>query len=121
MFVNPLLVMIFVTFAKTWGPGGAGAACALAAVGTELVVLTAMFIRIGNIAMDVRLAKILAKSTLACSVVFAVDRFELQPMGPVRIVVDGLLYAALVIGSGAVSVKETVAFARQLRAQRAAG
>lgn len=120
MFVNPLLVMIFVTFGKTWGPGGAGAACALAAVGTELVVLAAMFIRIGNIAMDSRLAKMLVKSTLACAVVFAVDRLELQAMGPARIVVDGLLYAALVIGSGAVSVKETMAFARQLRAQRAA-
>lgn len=120
MFVNPALVMILVTFGKTWGPGGAGAACALAAVGTELSVLSVMFYRLGKRAIDVRLAKMIVKSTLACIVVAAVDRLVLQPIGPVRILLDGALYAVLVVVSGAVSIRETVAFARQVKAERAA-
>ncbi|MFT3709005.1 MAG: flippase [Archangium sp.] len=120
MVVNPVLVMILVTFGKDWGTGGAGAACALAAVGTEAFVLTVMFVRIGHIAMDRRLATMLVKSTLTCVIVMAVDRFLLHNLGPVRLLIDGALYAVLVVISGAVSIKESLAFVRQIRAQRAA-
>ncbi|MBL8909749.1 MAG: flippase, partial [Archangium sp.] len=120
VIVNPLLVMVLVTFGKNWGPGGAGAACALAAVGTEAFVLTVMFARIGKIAMDRRLALMITKSTVACLIVLGVDRFLLQSLGAVRLLIDGALYAALVVVSGAVSIKESLAFARQIRAQRAA-
>jgi O-antigen/teichoic acid export membrane protein len=120
MVVNPVLVMVLVTFGKEWGTGGAGAACALAAVGTELFVLTVMFARIGRIAMDRRLAAMLVKATLACVIVMVVDRFLLHNLGPVRLLIDGALYAVLAVASGAVSIKESLAFARQIRAQRAA-
>lgn len=119
MVVNPLLVMFLVTFGKTWGVGGAGAACALAAILTETLVLGVMFGRIGSYAMDRRLAAMLLKSLAACVIVMVVDRFVLHTLGPVRLLIDGALYALLVVVSGAVSIKESLAFARQIRAQRA--
>lgn len=120
MFVNPMLVLLMVGFSQTWGPGGGGAACAMATVGTETFVLTVMFSRVGRTAMDKRLATMLIKTTLVCGVVVVVDRFVLQPLGPARLVLDGLLYAALVLGTGAVSVRETLGFVKEIRAQRSA-
>ncbi len=119
MIVNPILVNVFVTFSKGWGVGGAGAGCAMAAVGTELVVLGIMFYRLGSAAMDVRLAKMLVKTTLLCGVVMAVDRWVLQPLGPVRLVVDALMYVVLALLTGAVSVRDSINLVKQLRAQRA--
>lgn len=118
--LNPLLVVVLVGLARDWGPGGAGAACALASVGTELVVLLVMFTRLGKSAMDRRLALVLVKSTLACLVVMAVDRWLLQPLGPARLLLDAVLYVVLAVGSGAVSVRQTLAFARELKAERSA-
>jgi O-antigen/teichoic acid export membrane protein len=120
MFINPLLVIFLTGFAKGWGEGGGGAACAMATVGTETFVLIAMFSRLGRIAMDARLAKMLVKTVAVCVAVAAIDRLLLQPLGGARLLLDGLLYVGLVLGTGAVSVKETAAFVKQIRAERAA-
>lgn len=119
MFINPVLVMALVSLADGWGTGGAGAACALASVFTESLVLIAMFVRLGVAVFDARLVKVFVKSVLVSGVVFAVDRVLLSTLGPVRLVLDAVLYVVLVLAIGAVAVKETVAFAKTLRRTRA--
>ncbi|MFZ5442717.1 MAG: oligosaccharide flippase family protein [Myxococcota bacterium] len=120
MFVNPIAVLSFVALSKSlgWGEGGGGAACALAAVTTESLVVTVMFWRFGRVALDARLIKVLLKTAAVGAVVFAIDRSFLQPLGPARLVLDGLLYLGLVLGTGAVSVQDTLAFVRQVRSAR---
>lgn len=118
MVVNPLLVIFFVEMAKSWGTGGAGAACAMAAVGTELLVLAIMFYRIGGMAFDARLGKMLFKTTAICAVVLTLDRSVLQPLGPARLLLDAALYVILVLSTGAVSVRESLALVKTMRAQR---
>lgn len=122
MFVNPLAVLGFVALSKSlhWGPGGGGAACALAAVVTEALVVTVMFWRFGRVALDTRLVKVIIKTALVAGVVLAIDRLFLRPIGPGRLVIEGLLYAVLALGIGAVSVKESIAFLKQMRSARAA-
>ncbi|MFO0599051.1 MAG: flippase [Myxococcaceae bacterium] len=120
VFVNPLLVMVLVTFGKTWGTGGAGAACALAQVGTELFVVSVMFYRIGKAAADRRLVSMVIKSALACVIVMVLDRVVLASFGAARLIIDALIYVGLVIGTRALSIKETLGFVKQVRAQRAA-
>ena len=119
MVVNPLMVIGLVTLSHGWGLGGAGAACAMAAVGTELLVLTVMFYRLGRIVFDARLAKMVVKSTLACVVVIAVDRLVLHDLGAVRLLFDGLIYGGLVLSTGAVSVSESMALVKTMRASAA--
>lgn len=120
MIINPVLVVLLVEWAHSWGPGGPGAACAWAAVGTELVVLVAMFIRLGAVAFDRRLATMVLKTLGVCVAVMIIDRTVLQPLGPARLLVDGVLYAILIVVSGAVSVKESLALVRTMKTQRTA-
>ncbi len=120
LVLNPVLVLGLVALSRDWGVGGGGAACAMAAIVTETVVLGLMLWRMGRTAFDVRLVKMLVKTTLACVAVVAVDRLALQGLGYPRLLVDAALYAVLVLASGAMSVRETVAFVKSLRAQRAA-
>ncbi len=120
MVVNPLLVIGLVEIARGWGSGGAGAACALAAVGTELLVLSVMFYRIGRVAYDARLGAMVMKTTVVCIVVMLLDRLVLYELGPVRLLIDGAVYALLVLLSGAVSVRESLSVVRTLKAQRSA-
>jgi len=122
MVVNPLLVISLVSLAKRWGwpEGGAGAACAMASITTESLVLVAMFYRLGVSVWDARLVKVLLKSLAVSLAVFAVDRAFLTTLGPARVVVDAVLYVVLVMASGAVALKETVAFAKTLRRGRGA-
>jgi hypothetical protein len=90
----------------------------MAAVGTELLVLTVMFYRLGRVAFDARLAKTLIKTTLACGVVMVIDRFVIHELGAVRLLIDALIYVVLVLSSGAVSVKESLGLIKTMRAQR---
>jgi O-antigen/teichoic acid export membrane protein len=118
--LNPLLVLGLVPLASSWGPGGGGAACALAAIATEALALGVLCWRTGRAAVDARLLWMLAKTGAACAAVYALDRALLSPLGAGRLVLDGALYAGLVLASGAVSTRDTAQVVRLLRAQRAA-
>lgn len=118
MVINPLLVLMLVEVARGWGAGGAGAACAISAVSTEALVIAVMFYRLGGVAFDRRLGKMVLKTLLACGVVMAVDRLLLSDLGPVRLLIDALIYVGLVLSTGAVSVGESLALIRTMRAQR---
>lgn len=116
MFINPLLVIVLVgPSSRFFGAGGAGAACAFAQVGTETLITCIMLARMGRDAFDRRSVTMLLKTAIVCGIIGAVDYFALQSLGPLRLVVDALLYVVLVLVTGAVNVRETVSFVKTLR------
>ncbi len=121
MALNPLLVMGLVHLSQDWGVGGPGAACAMAAVATEAVVVCVMVWRLGKVVIDARLAKMLVKTLLACVVVITLDRLVLQGLGTMRLVIDLLVYVGLVLATGAVSVGESVALVKTMRTAKRGG
>lgn len=118
MVVNPLLVLGLVKLSQEWGPGGAGAACAMAAVTTETLVVAVMLWRLGPTVFDARLVKMVGKTVLACVVVMLVDRFLLRGLSAGRLLIDALVYVGLILAMGAVSISESLALVRTLRAQK---
>ena len=85
------------------------------------MVVAIMFYRLGGVAYDSRLAKMLVKTVMACGVVMAIDRLVLHDLGPVRLIIDALVYVGLVLASGAVSVGESLQLVKTMRANRRAG
>jgi O-antigen/teichoic acid export membrane protein len=82
------------------GPGGGGAGCALAMLGTELFV-TASMIQV----LSPSTFGILAKSLGACALV-TVAHLALSGLGPVRLAVDLALYLSVVVLAGALRPRE---------------
>ena len=120
MIVAPALNLWLVPLTlRTYGEGGAGIGAAISLVLTEIVTASALTWPIGRRAFDRRLVTLLAKTIVCCVVVMAVDAL-LQRLGLWRFVVDGLLYAALVTGTGAVDVRTGLQYARKELAQRRA-
>jgi O-antigen/teichoic acid export membrane protein len=119
MFFNPLMVTALVApCLALFGTGGAGAAAAFAQVGTELLITSIMLIRMGKSTFDRRSLSMLAKTALVCAIVVLVDR-QLLSLGPARLVVDAVVYVVGVLAIGAVKVRETVTFVKQLRRREA--
>jgi len=97
---------------RTFGVGGGGAGCALAMLGTEIVVASIMIGIVGREAFDRRSVVMVGKSLAAFGVVVLVHR-ALESIGALRLVVDGLVYLVLVIATGALRVREMLAIAKQ--------
>lgn len=100
------------------GRGGAGVGAAWALVVTETFVTVLMMILLGRRAFDRRSATTLAKTALACLAVVAADHL-LAHVGPVRVAIDALLYAGLVLGLKAVRIGEVVEVIRLAIRQKA--
>jgi O-antigen/teichoic acid export membrane protein len=119
--VNPLLNWLFVPVAMRWyGDGGAGRGAACAQLGTEVLVTFTMTALVGTRAFDRRTVVMVVKTTVVCALVWALDTV-LVARTPVvaRLLVDALVYVALLAASGAVNWRETVAFARSAAARPA--
>jgi len=100
------------------GRGGAGVGAASALVVTETFVTTVMLVLLGRRAFDRRSVMTLAKTALACVVVFAADRLG-AGLGLARVAVDALLYVGLVLALRAVRVGEVVDVIRLASRQKA--
>ncbi len=103
-----------------WGEGGGGAACALALLGTEIFVTSAMLRFVGRGAFDASTSKLLVKSLGACGVVVVVDRLAMN-IGWARLAVDASLYVAIVAATGALRAREMVKVVSTAFARTAAG
>lgn len=104
--VNVALNLLFVRHSIAWfGTGGGGAGAALAMLGTETFVTSAMFSVVGREAFDRRTLVMLGKSLLACAVVLGIDQL-LQPMTWARLALDGATYLAIVLATGALRARE---------------
>jgi O-antigen/teichoic acid export membrane protein len=110
--LNAVLNLVFVRAAYQWlGEGGAGVGAAIISVTSELIVAVGLLSVIGRAAWDRRNLVCFVKSLAACGVVFVAHPL-LSSLGPARLVVDLLLYAAIVLATGAVHVRELYAVVR---------
>jgi O-antigen/teichoic acid export membrane protein len=110
--VNFALNLLLIGPMGRWlGDGGAGAGAALALTLTELCVAVSLGLTLGSTMFDRRSVAALLKTLGACAAVVLVDR--VLPLAPLaRVAAGGVLYAALVLGSGAVRPRELLEVAR---------
>jgi O-antigen/teichoic acid export membrane protein len=112
LVLNPLFNWLFIHLALKWrGSQSGGAACALADVGTEVVVTSVMMYLVGRRAFDRRSLGMIAKTLCVCAVVVGVDRM-FRGLGPFRLALDAIVYTVGVLGTGAVRLGETVEIVR---------
>ena len=104
LLLNVVLIRPMMTFG---GDGGGGTGCALSVLGTEIFVTSCMIAVVGRHAFDRRTMSMLGKSFGACAVVVLVDRL-MSSFGWSRLVLDALIYVAIVITSGALKIQEIV-------------
>lgn len=110
--INPLLNWFLIRGALRWvGSTGGGAACALADVGTEVAVTGVMMYLVGRRAFDRRSLTMVGKTLAVCAGVILVDHWTLS-FGPVRLVLDAVVYTAGVLATGAVRLNEMLDFVR---------
>ncbi len=108
LVVNVTLNLLIVRHSvEMFGPGGGGAGCALAMLGTEIFVSTCMIAVVGREAFDRRALVMVGKSLVACAVVVGLDRLA-RPLGWARLVLDAATYLTLVISTGALRAREIV-------------
>jgi O-antigen/teichoic acid export membrane protein len=118
LLVNPVLNLILIS--KVWrsvGPGGGGAGAAIALIGTETLVTTALLLLLGKRAFDRASVTTLTK-TAGAAVLTLLAHLAMSGLGPLRLVVDLVLYLALVIGSRALNPIEMVRLARSALLRR---
>lgn len=121
LIANPLFNWLFIGPSMRWfGVGGAGIGAAISQLGTEVVVTVAMTTLVGRRAFDRRSLGVIAKTLLVCVLVSTLDFWLLERVHPaLRLSADAAVYVLLVLGSGAVKVRELLAFVRSARAQQA--
>jgi O-antigen/teichoic acid export membrane protein len=114
LVVNPVLNLSLIKPGLlALGGGGGGAACATATLGTEIAVVTPMLVFMGRRTIDARLIRMVTKTLVSAALVIGLDVLLLRPtLGPERLVLDALVYVALVLGSGALNVGEMRVFVK---------
>lgn len=116
----PLLSLALVPAMRRWlGVGGEAAGAAIAMTVSEGLVMTLAVLRLGRSILTPRLVRATLKCLIACAVVVLVDR-SLAPLGLMRLVLDALCYAAVVLALRAVSLgelRELVRSAREAKPQ----
>lgn len=106
--VNIGLNLLLVPRTLVWlGDGGGGAGCAMALLGTEILVTAAMIGTVGRRAFDKPTLSMLAKSGAACVIVIIVDRLA-RDLGWARMLLDASVYLGIVIATGALRARELV-------------
>ncbi len=106
LVVNVLLNLLLIRRSVAlFGEGGGGVGCALAALGTHAFAAAAMIAVVGREAFDQRTVRMVGKSLAACALVVVVDRLATR-LGGVRIVLDGMVYLAVVVSTGALRTGE---------------
>jgi O-antigen/teichoic acid export membrane protein len=111
--VSPVLNLLLIGPGLRWfGPGGGGAACAFATLGTELCVLTPMLFMMGRRMLDPRLLGMLGKTLAAVAATVLLDSVLKDHLGPVRLVLDAAFYVGFVLATRAVDVREMIEWTR---------
>jgi O-antigen/teichoic acid export membrane protein len=113
LVVNLGLNLVLIRYAMShFGLGGGGTGCALAMLATEIFVTSCMLVLVGKGAFDARSILAIGKSVAAYLVV-AVVHWLLAPWGPARLIVDVILYAGIVLTTGAVRPRQMVQVIRE--------
>jgi len=109
LVVNVGLNLAIIRFSLALGDGAGGAGCALAVLGTEIAVTTAMIAVVGRHAFDRATLASLGKTVGACALVVLVDRLLAAPLGAARMALDVAVYAVTVIMTGALRTRALAA------------
>lgn len=102
--LQPLLMWIAVPYGfRHWGEGGAGMADALVFTVLEFFAAAMFLGALGRRAFDGRLLGAVLKSGLSFAAAYGAHR-ALERFGPWRLVFDGLVYTAVILGSKGVDI-----------------
>lgn len=102
--LQPLLMWIVVPYGfHHWGQGGAGMADALVFTVLELFAAAMFLGALGRRALDARLLGAVFKSALSFGAAYGVHRL-LERFGPWRLIADGLVYTAVILGTKGVAL-----------------
>ena len=116
IFINAALNVVLITkVGPLLGTGGAGMGAAGAAVLTEAIICAMLLSVIGRQLIDARLLRALSRTGIACVAVLLLDA-ALRPIGPWRLVADGVAYLAVAVAAGAIRIDEVRALIGQSRA-----
>ena len=114
LVISPLLNWLLIPRCMTlFGAGGAGVGAAASLILTEAYITVLMTIALGSRAFDERRLVMLGKTAVACLAVVALHAFVPARLGVVRLIADGLVYAALVVAWNAVDYRTLLGFARR--------
>jgi O-antigen/teichoic acid export membrane protein len=94
-----------------FGEGGGGVGCAVAALGTHAFAAGAMIAIVGREAFNRRTVRMVTMSLGACVLVIVVDRLAAS-LGWRRIILDLIVYLAVVLSTGALRTAELWSFAK---------
>jgi O-antigen/teichoic acid export membrane protein len=121
MFVNPTCNLLLIRPSLAYGgPGGGGAACASATLITEIGIVIALLSLLGKRAVDRQLGVHVFKQAGCAVVAGLIDYFALRQLGPVRMVLTGIIYVALVLVTKAADVNGMITWVRTALKQRRA-
>jgi O-antigen/teichoic acid export membrane protein len=120
VFINAALLLILVPIGRRLlGTGGECAGAAAAVIATEICVMIAMVSRFEESPLDARIIRVLVKSVAVGAVVLWMDR-HIRGLGPSRLAVDALVYAAMALALRIVTVAELRSARSVMRSRRAA-
>lgn len=121
LIVNAVLNLSLVSWlAPGMGDGGAGIVTGCVCTGVEALVAITMMSTLGRRALDGRLVSATLKSVVVTIVVILADRVLPLPSLP-RVIVDMVLYVALILLVRAVRIGDVMAVVHAVRARRAGG
>jgi O-antigen/teichoic acid export membrane protein len=113
LLVNVALNLALIRISiRVFGPGGGGTGCSIAMLGTEIFMACNLMASVGKAAFDRRNSLAIGKSLAACAVVAVLD-WRFRSIGVARLALDACLYAAIVLGTGAVRLGEIVGVVRE--------
>lgn len=115
------LMLVFVPLGRTlFGEGGECAGAAMAVITSEACVVIAMVTRFADSPMDRRNVLVLTKSVSISFGVLVMNHF-IHGLGPVRLVIDMVLYVAMAWVLGVFNAKDVARVVRLLRERRTSG
>ena len=119
MLINPTVNLLLIPrFSAVAGPGGGGLACATATLVTEIAIVISLLAALGSRCFDRRLIVASVKNFGAAFLVIALDTFLLKSLGPLRLAIDAVVYAALILASGAFDFRGLLEIVRTAIRQR---
>ncbi len=106
LVLQPILMMVVVPYGyKNWGVGGAGMADALVFTVLEFFAAAMFLAALGKRSVDRRLLGAVFKSVLAFGCAVVAHKL-LARFGPWRLIADGLVYTAVILGTKGVAIAD---------------
>jgi O-antigen/teichoic acid export membrane protein len=110
----PLFIFLILPATKHLGRGSAGMGVAMSLSARELVIAIVFFAVLGKRAVDRRSVSSITKSLGICGAVVGVH-VMLEPIGSLRLLVDGAVYGVLALVTGVVRPRDAIGLLRMIK------